>query len=63
MASKFDLSRGLFRARNVNQIFIVTEQRAFNRPLKMYSSLYLQTYISSLVVMIHQNKKVVPSSF
>ena len=35
MASKLDLIRGLFRARNVNQILIVTKQIAYNRPLKM----------------------------
>ena len=35
----------------------MTKQIAYNRPLKISPSLYLQTYISSLVVTIDQKRK------
>ena len=48
---------GLFRAGKLKEKFIVTKQITYNRPLKISSSLYSQTYIFSLVVTIDQKRK------
>ena len=57
MASKFDLIRGFISSRKYKSNIYCDQADSLKKPLKMWSSLYLNTCISSLVVMIDQIRK------